>query len=220
MIGNIFVLLLSIVLGIGGFIVYQFFQPTTQKDSNNATVTTTPTSTASYSLQDAPGNSLKAEITSMAGEILWQSRTATEPAELKEKVSLQQGEKIVTGNTGNVTLSLGDTIQVIEKKDTMIALTQTLPVNIVFTHQVGTATYIQSANDSPVSIRIRRLLVRMNKGTVTITTEDEDPYIYVNVDKGEVELAYNDEDFTSQLVTVTAGEEFRFNNDKRIGRLQ
>ena len=50
--------------------------------------------TTNFSLENAPIDSLRGEITEMAGDIFWQSRTATTPAELTDKITVQQGENL------------------------------------------------------------------------------------------------------------------------------
>lgn len=220
MVANFSILLFSFILGIAGFAGYQtvFSEQSPPTEVVRDNITASPT--IYYSIAEAPKSSLKAMITSMKGETLWEARTATQPAELQEMISVQQGERIATGEDGSMSVTFEAGITVSLEKNTTIGLTQTLPATVLFTHQQGSASYRQPDKKIPVAIRIRRLLVRMQPGTAIVTAEPEDPYIYVTVDSGSVEVAYNDAEFESQRLTISEGEVFAFNNDEREGSIE
>src|SRR3989338_9045587 len=68
--------------------------------------------TTKFSLEQAPSDSIRGQITGMSGEIWWQSRTATEPArlparqaQLTEEITIQQGETLIASESGNITVN-------------------------------------------------------------------------------------------------------------------
>ena len=179
---------------------------------------TTTQKTSSFSLENAPTESLKGKITTMEGEINWQGRIATEPAKLSSPVAIQQGEKLITGEKSNLSLVFPDACLVEFSEKTEVDVIQTLPANIVFSQISGTGEYIKMGS-YPVSIRIVNLLVEED-GDMVVFIDPEEPIVTLTIKSGKAIVAYNDSDFISREVALVDGQTFIFNYDTRIGDLK
>lgn len=221
MIGTIILFIVSILIGLGILIGYNRIIP--RQANSPLTLSPSPTLTTlafEYDIKKAPPRSIKASITTSSGEMLWESRSATEPAQLTENITIQQGESIGTGPDGEIDLSLGEHVQIIVANDSLISLTQTLPESIVLTHQKGTVTYTLSSNDQPTSIRVGRLLVRLEKGSLTIEIDEDTDTILVESTEGKAHIAYNDADFDTQYINLSQKETFIYDRASRRGEIQ
>ena len=173
---------------------------------------------SSFSIEKAPTESLRGEIVSMTGKIEWQDRVATEAAKLLTPTIIQQGEKLITGKESSLSLRFSDACLVEFLEKTEVEIIQTLPEHIVFLHTTGTARYIKTGN-YPVSVRVKHLLVE-NDGQMTVSIDSEESIITLNLKTGKAIVAFNDIDYQSHEVLITAGETFEFNDDTRIGVLE
>jgi len=171
-----------------------------------------------FSLEEAPSESLRGKIATMSGEIKWQSRTATEAADLKEPITIQQGESLITGENSSVELNF-DKAAIIELKEkSELNITQTLPVNLVFWQKSGIGTYTKKG-DYPLSVRAKSLLID-NGGKIKVTIDEEDPIVTVRVLSGKITMAFNSKDYVSQKMELKAGEMWLFNDDTRQGEIE
>jgi hypothetical protein len=102
---------------------------------------------------------------------------------------------------------------------TNINLEQTLPDNFVFSQSTGSVQYT-NATDKALGVRSHHILVQTNKGSFTLTVKEDSPFINVNVKEGTAEAAFNDTENVSQLVTIPAGKELFFDDDKRTVELK
>lgn len=172
-----------------------------------------------FSLEKAPTQSLTGNIISFSGSVNWQSRIATQPAQLTTPVSFAQGEKIVTGDNGNLTLELGSGCLITISPKTELSLIQTLPANIVFEQESGTVNYTQIVN-TPLTIRSLDLLTQIGSGSANIITDKPEGLVTVEVNKGFVTIGYNDAKFISQVATVEAGRQVIFNDETRTIKIK
>jgi len=204
---------LIIFLAIGiGFYFYQakntdktfFISPLVE--GNNLNV-------SSFSIENAPLQSLRGKITSMTGEISWQGRIATEAARIYSPVTIQQGEKLITGEKSSLNLDFKNGCLVEFLPETEIEVIQTLPENIVFLQSSGTAKYVKTG-DYPLSVRIKSLLVQ-GDGNIVISINPEDLLITLDLKSGTAIAAYNDLDYLSHEVMFQAGEILVFNDGTR-----
>src|SRR5260370_25910131 len=63
-----------------------------------------------FSLKKAPSESLVGHIASMSGEVLWESRIATQSSPLSAPQAIQQGEEVDTGKDGLGSISFYNTL--------------------------------------------------------------------------------------------------------------
>jgi hypothetical protein len=139
---------------------------------------------------------------------------ATQPSQLRAPTLLQQGEKIIASDSGNLTVQFAPAGSILLFPKTTVEITQTLPVNLVFSQQNGVAEY-RADGSSPISIRSYRLLTKVSQGTVRVTAEEETHTITIQVLEGSATVAYNDADIVSQVVPIEKGQQFMFDSDKR-----
>lgn len=218
---------LAVILGLSGLIstIYYgwlrvkneetvFLSPLTKTDNQENAYK----ETAVFSPEKAPTESFKGEITAMTGKIRWQSRTATEAAELLTVTTVQQGEKLITGQDSSLTVDFANVCWIKMESETEIDIVQTLEANLVFNQTKGRAEYKKN-NSYPLSVRVKNLLTETN-GEVIITIDQEEPIITVVSKKGTVTAAFNDADFVSQKIFISGGETLVFNDDKRTGVLE
>lgn len=166
---------------------------------------------AKFSLEKAPSQSKAGNILSLSGSVFWQSRIATEPARLTASVAIQQGEKIVTYDNGNITIGFGNSLLVTVSPKTELDLIQTLPTNFVFQQEQGTVSYTK-IDQTPLAVRSLTLLTQIASGSANIISNKKDGLVTVEVNKGSVTVGYNDASFVSQVATIEAGKKIMFDN--------
>jgi hypothetical protein len=171
-----------------------------------------------FSLENAPSESLKGEITTMSGEIDWQSRTATQASKIESPIPIGQGESLITGANSRLTLEFENTCTVNLNENTETDIIQTLPANIVFSQTGGSGEYIKTGN-YPVSVRLKNLLVNPD-GDMTVTYDLKKPLISVILKSGTAVLAFNDLKYNSHEVQLNHGETYVFNYGTRKGVLK
>ena len=174
--------------------------------------------TSSFSLENAPKESIKGEIMSMSGDISRQSRTATEASKISSFSEVLQGEKYITGEDSSLSISFGDICLVDLSGKTEVEIVQTLPSSIVFSQTSGVGKYTKKGSNT-ISIRVLKLIVEID-GEVLISIDLEDPIITLEVRSGNAIAAYNDLEYLSHEVSVYNGKTFTFNYDKRKGVLE
>jgi len=166
-----------------------------------------------------PGESRKGKITLMSGNIKWESRTATGAATIDKPVTIQQGESLATDDDGKVTVNFESGESLALLPETEVAIIQTLPINFVYSQTKGTASY--GTNASPVSVRCEHLIVRIDKGSITIMIdEDELTIITISVGKGKAAVGFNDLDNLSHVVNLDEGQKYIFDDSLREGNIQ
>jgi hypothetical protein len=167
-----------------------------------------------FSIEAAPTESIKGTIMKRQGEILWESRIATEPAALTENVLIKQGERLVTGDNGTVTVDFPKVGLISLNEDADLSFIQALPVDFVVQQKKGLVKY-EIQGDVPLSIRIRSGLVTKASGTIEITVTEDDSLIYISPVEGTATIGFNDLDFVSQVFTLREGETYEYNSDER-----
>jgi hypothetical protein len=177
-----------------------------------------PLATA-FSLQNAPKESLQGEIVSLSGDVAWQSRVATQPAQLKTPRKVQQGENIVTKSNGKVTMTFLNTVTLNMLSDSEVDFIQTLPANMVLVQQSGTTTYTVFGK-VPVSVRAQDLLVQQSRGAMNVSVDKDAATVTVRATDGNATAAYTNADNTSVVVPITTGQSFVFDDTSLTGVIQ
>jgi hypothetical protein len=166
-----------------------------------------------FSLEKAPSESLTGSISSMSGDIEYESRTATEAAKINSPVTVQQGESLSTGVDGKLILTFNGAAEVDFSPNTSVGIIQTLPADVVFSQTSGVAEYKKLVN-IPVTIRTLHLLTE-NDGDITVTLDDAAPFVTVSVNSGSATFAYNNINDVSRVLTVPSGKRLIFNDYTR-----
>lgn len=204
-------ILLLILIGFGLVVISYFFYP-------KVTIAPTkkPIKTSQFSLTKAPKYSLRGKIIDYSGEIFYQSRVATQAAELTNfSLEVQQGEDYLTKTNSNLSLLFPKHLRLNLAENTKLKIIQTLPKTMVFSQLNGEVEY-QTLGEYPVSIRTAYLLTEL-KGKVLITRDSEISLVIISVKSGQAKLGYNDLDYLSHTLNLKAGDSFLFNYDTRQG---
>ena len=178
-----------------------------------------PIKTSQFSLTKAPSRSLKGQITSYSGKIFYQSRVATQAAELTNiNLVVQQGEDYSTKADSSLSLLFPNHLQLDLSENTELKIIQTLPKTTVFSQLNGQVEY-QTLGKNPVSVRTAFLLTEL-KGKIIISRDSENNLVTIEVKSGQATLAYNDLNYLSHTLNLNAGDSFVFNYDTRQGGLE
>ncbi len=208
---SVLIFVFSVLIGFSAVIVCLYPISTQNNKTSNL-----PTIKTKFSLENAPGESLKGNIASFSGMVNWQSRTATIPAQLKGLQPVQQGEEINTGKDGQVTIQIPNATSFSLLSNSDINLIQTLPADIVISQNQGIVDYARLGT-IPVSIHTLDLLVQIDNGESVIAADKAKQIITVLVEKGSITAAYNNSQNISTLVPVQEGKKFIFHNDTKVG---
>ncbi len=196
------------VAAVSGFTVFK-----TQEQSPAKVVEeTSPTST--FSIEPAPSASIKGTITDRQGELLWESRVATEPAKLLDNVLIQQGERLVTGVDGSVAIDFPRVGSISLGEDSDLSFIQTLPVNFVVKQTKGIVKY-EIEGDVPLSIRIRSAILIKDNGIVEVTVTEGDSLISIALLEGTATIGFNDLEYVSRVFNLREGETYEYDSDQR-----
>jgi hypothetical protein len=199
-----------------GFVLVLIFFPKPVPKSKQELISPTTEKVASFSAEIPPSNSLKGTVTTLTGDVLWQSRVATEAAKISNLSQVQQGEQIKTGNDGVVKLEFKDQAKIVVSAKSQLNIVQTIPANFVFAQTDGTVEYQRTGN-IPLSIRAMHLLIDEDLGDVIISVNKDDGTVIVNVRTGNVTIGFNDTDLKSNLITIPQGKEYIFDDTTRTG---
>lgn len=169
---------------------------------------------ASFSIEQPPKNSLKGTIKSMSGIVKWESRTATAPSEIIKPVTIQQGEVLETGETGETTIIFKDIASITLSPDSILSITQTLPINFVFDQKDGSVSF-EKLGETPISVRALHLLTKINSGKLTLTIDKETGKITINVKRGSATVGFNNLENVSTVLNIQEGKKFIYNDETR-----
>jgi hypothetical protein len=215
-----YALLSLAVFAVGFAVTVAFLNSRTKNTESVIIVTPKPEAvnqiTSAFSLENAPSESLRGQISAMTGEIDWTNRVATEASKLSSPVTIQQGEELSTGVKSGLSLVFPEVCSVKFSQNTDIQIIQTLPANIFFAQISGTGEYTKTGSD-PVSVRVLNLLANVDGDTV-ISINQLKPIITLTVKSGTATVAYNDLNYVSHEVTVPKGKTLTFNSGtRRVG---
>jgi len=166
--------------------------------------------------ENAPSESIRGKITSMVGEIWWQSRTATEPARLTEAITIQQGEVLIASESGNLTVKFDPAATLTLFPETKVEIVQTLPLNLVFNQTKGIGQY-QVSGTNPVTVRSFNLIVNIDNGLINIDTDEETRVITLSLKTGAAKVGYNSPEFDSKVWQLEPGDIFEYESNERRG---
>ncbi len=153
----------------------------------------------------------------MVGDVKWQSRTATEPAQLTVTAqTIQQGERLVSGDNGHAQIDFDSIGTVSMSPNSDLSIIQTLPINFVFLQSSGTVDYTVSGK-TPFSIRDNHLIIFVQTGIISVINKKDSSIISIVVAKGTATVAFNNLQYESQRVELKEGDTYVFDDSLRIG---
>lgn len=204
---NLLLFFVFFFVGVGAVMLYKMQRDTTEvkKEQQQIEIPT------AFSLKNAPSATIYGNITSLLGNVGWESRIATEPARIIAPQKVGQGEALETKEGGRVIVTFPNigTVTILPK--TYIGIVQTLPVQVVLAQTKGNAIYKKDGT-IPLNITANNLLVKINRGQISIDIDDTLPLITGDTAAGaSATLAYVDINDQSSIATVANGEGFTFN---------
>ena len=208
----IFLIFLFIGIALGSI---RYVWKSNQTNSNIVHIKKEP----QFSIEKAPKNSEVGIIQSMIGTIKWQSRIATEAAQITKPIPIQQGEELISGEDGSTVINYLTGLTISLSPNSHISVIQTLPTNFVFNQINGTIEY-QKNNPIPVTIRSLHLLTQMDNGDIQIVVDEKTARIEIAVKQGSVRIAFNDLKNLSNVLSLQQGDFYQFDDEKRQGNIE
>ncbi len=208
---NILLFLTFFILGAGSFLAYHLWQTNSKQEQIVSQVTKQE---ANFNIANPPQESKIGTIVSMSGDIKWESRVATAPATIITPVPIKQGERLVTGDQGNLVVNFEGigSISVSPKSD--VSFIQTLPADFVVNQTLGNVTYTQTGQ-TPISVRSYHLLIRLTSGSIEMSVDDKKSEVNLTSIKGETMVAFNNINNVSTVVALNAGKTYSFSDEQR-----
>jgi hypothetical protein len=196
---------------VGSITTYLLLSNRTQK-----TISHTPekqTHSPSFSVENAPKDSLRGSIASLSGDVTWISRTATDEAALRPTTRLQQGESITTGKNGRVTITMNSCSFTLSP-DSKINIIQTLPISLVIEQLTGEVTYTNHCL-IPLSVRSGELIVSLENGEMKLSIDEKSSIITLFTIQDTAIAAYNDTKQKSTVIPIPVNTLLTFDPDSR-----
>ena len=208
---NALLVLIFFLLGLAIVLGYRFW--------NKQVTVFKPTVTTKFSLENAPSESLRGNISTLSGTVAWLSRTGAKPVQIKTPRAIQQGESVTTGTNGKAVLLIKNDSMLSLSTDTQISIIQLLPQNFVFEQDKGTIQY-QNTVHVPLSVKSYDLLTIITSAIVTISVDSKKKTVSVAVERGSVKEGYEDSQNNSTVSTINAGQTFVFDDTTKTGTVE
>lgn len=202
---------------IGFFLLFgvKWYQAFTQQ----GTVKTPISEAVPFSLDTPPKNSFRGIIEKREGVIYFESRSATQEAILSEIRPVLQGERYRTDENATMTISYPSRLKLTIDEATTLSIIQTIPANFTFVQTTGMTRYEKIDKAIPVGIRALRLLISQKEGLADISLDTENGQVLVTVVRGLVTVAFNDLELVSNVVTLSEGDSYTFDDATRTGEI-
>ncbi len=172
-----------------------------------------------FNLDNPPKNSQKGIIQTLSGKVEFESRVATQPAIINNPIPIQQGERILTKENGNVTLAFNDIGYLTIKPNSELMIIQTLPDHFVFQQPKGKIDFIND-KDSSLSIRVFHTLTKLTAASATISIDEDTGIITFTVNQGKATIAYNNAENVTTVINLEEGEQYIYNDEDREGEIE
>jgi len=173
-----------------------------------------------FSIENAPSQSLLGEVSSASGNVSVQSRADNNfMAVTKFPVKLQQGDEVFTLGNGKATINFQTIGDISLSPNTLINIVQTLSENFVVEQKQGIATYAKTGI-IPVSVRSLDLLINIDEGDSTVSVDKDSSNIIIAVNSGSITVAFNDTDNNTNILTISEGKKYLFNNNTKSGNTE
>ena len=169
-----------------------------------------------FSLKNAPQKTLKGNVASTSGTVKWLSRVAAKSVQIHAPHKVQQGESLSTGKNSEAVVTINNAAAISILSNTDVNFIQLLPINVVLEQNDGSVTY-QNTIQVPISVRSFNLVTVLTQGVATIAADKRSKTVIVTILKGVAREGYQDTQSESNIVTLTAGEQFVFDDTTREG---
>lgn len=212
---EILLLFFCVLLGCAVVITYQFVQNTQFKQKKLLT----PLPQSEFSMQNPPTDSIDGLISTISGQVQWESRIATMPATLYTGIPIEQGESVNTKKTGSLELSFPQIGTFQLQNNTQLNIIQTLPTSAVFEQPAGNVTYTKIGK-TPLAIKSLGLLIQLSSGVMSITTDSDRQMVTVDLTDGSAQTAYVNSNNTSSVQDLHPGDKYIFNDTTAVGKVE
>lgn len=169
-----------------------------------------------FLLENPPKESLVGKITSLSGDVSWQSRVDSTPSAIVAPRNIQQGEKIETGDNGKAVINFAGVSEINVFPNSGLSFVQTLPVNLVIAQKKGRSEYIKTGI-IPLTVRSLHLIVEVTNSDLVVTVDEEKQVVTLEVRQGTATFAFNDLYNLSHLGKLDAGRQYVFRDRARKG---
>jgi len=176
-------------------------------------------STIPFSLEKAPSNSISGILLSWSGQILYESRIATQEALLTSVVPVEQGESFETKSGAKFSVLFSPIATLSAEPKTKVSIVQAIPEQMVFEQNFGKITY-QVSDGKKISVRTLHALIEKSNGSMVVTLDTDTKLITIIVKSGTAVVGFNDSNTVSTLLPLASGDTYIFHDDTRIGHLQ
>lgn len=144
-----------------------------------------------FSIEPAPSETKEGRITSFSGNVLFESRIATQPARLTQNRPVKQAEKIRTENESTASIAFDNIGTINIEQNSEVSFIQTRPSEFVLVQPEGTVIY-KVNGETPFSIRALHLLISIPKGEGTVSFDEENGTVHITITDGTASVAYID----------------------------
>lgn len=167
-----------------------------------------------FSLENAPTDSLRGAIVTLSGQVFWKSRTASESAQIFQPQQVQQGEAVETKKEGFANIEIAEGLIILMSQNSMLDFIQTLKTNFLLQQNFGAISYVKS-NYIPLTIRIDNLIIKLGSGELNAVSDINGTQITLELARGRATLAYNDNNFVTQIVEMADQETIVFDKEEK-----
>ncbi len=213
MVKNILLVVAAFLVGLGGAI--GIYLSLTQQHPK---LIISPVRT-SFSLEKAPRDTLVGSIASLSGGVSWQSRVADTPSPIMHPHPLQQGENVVTGNSGAAIITFPTVFTATMSANAQLNIIQTLPASVVVQQTQGQVIY-KKTGSVPLSVRGLDLLLLLTDGQAEVAVDSVASRIGVIVKTGSVTAAYTNTQNISKIITIFQGQQLLFDDNTKKAILE
>lgn len=166
-----------------------------------------------FSIQNAPGESLRGKIVNLSGSVSYESRAANFGLSITSPTDIVQGDSLSTLGNGKAQVLFASIGTILFSSNTQVNFIQTLPQNFVVQQTQGSANY-EGVGKIPFTIRSLDLITNLsNNSEVSITVDKDKLTATINIQKGSAVLAYEDLNNTSHVDNLSSGQEAIFDNN-------
>lgn len=173
----------------------------------------------SFSIKNPPSESLTGKVIPVSSTVQLQLRTSDFAKSISSVTPVHQGEEVDTLGNEKASVMFDRAASVDLLPSTQVAFIQTLPVNFVMEQKQGNAVYSKKGN-IPISVRALDLLVNIEEGQSNVSVDPDATEVEIQVESGSVRMAFNDTDNQTQIVNLSAGDKYSFNNNTKIGNVK
>ena len=157
-----------------------------------------------------PANELTSTLISASGAIHRIPWDQTQPIPATAGATLYQADEISTAEKSQASFQITASISGHMAENTDIILGSLLPQRVTLQQRTGTATYITTDSQNPLSIKSLSSLLQLDEGAATIKIDGQ--IISIHIEKGTAKLAYTNEQNNADVWRLQTNDSAIINN--------